>query len=127
MLQGRRTETAQPENTSTCSTPPTPPAAKTITLADLIDNTRTIAINDRGFWGRQRKVDRRSCGCCGKVIGPCGEWLSRYVDPLTPTALPEASRAGRSRNIEVMWLTGKLSPDFKPLHSSRGNGNYGVG
>lgn len=34
------------------------PAAKTIKLADLIDNTRTIAVHDPGFWGRYRKEKR---------------------------------------------------------------------
>ena len=32
-----------------------PAAAKTIKLADLIDNTKTIAVHDRGFWQRYRK------------------------------------------------------------------------
>lgn len=31
-----------------------PPAAKTIKLADLIDNARTIAVHDLGFWRRFR-------------------------------------------------------------------------
>lgn len=34
------------------------PAAKTIKLADLIDNTKTIAVHDPGFWGRYRKEKR---------------------------------------------------------------------
>lgn len=35
-----------------------PPAAKTIKLADLIDNARTISVHDRGFWGRFRREMR---------------------------------------------------------------------
>lgn len=31
-----------------------PPAAKTIKLADLIDNAKTISTHDRGFWRRYR-------------------------------------------------------------------------
>ena len=34
------------------------PAAKTIKLADLIDNTKTIAVHDPGFWDRYRKEKR---------------------------------------------------------------------
>ena len=35
-----------------------PPAAKTIKLADLIDNTKTISRHDPGFWRRYRKEKR---------------------------------------------------------------------
>lgn len=35
-----------------------PPAAKTIKLADLIDNTKTISAHDPGFWRRFREEKR---------------------------------------------------------------------
>lgn len=34
------------------------PSAKTIKLADLIDNTKTIAVHDQAFWQRFRKEKR---------------------------------------------------------------------
>ena len=38
----------------------------------------------------------------------------------TPTtAVGEAARTGLRRNIEMMWLTGKLAPDFKTIADFR--------
>ena len=73
-----------------------------------------------GFDGVEPSGDRQA------VVSPCGPAQDLHLRLLEPIQSSRRLERECQRNVELMWLTGRLAPDFKTIADFRSDNGTGI-